>query len=526
MSGSTPQLEVVVIDDVSRFACHVFQYLAETIGFGIGQIPDDGGKVSPPFRSGEPLAIPAGHARVWWVNAGRLDWPDRLADVISRVRGLKARFLVDVRGPLRPHLYEYEGKKVVELLLGAGRESDEILYVSSYRTIAEDERPIRAKTWQVLQEIAGEIVSHEPVLDGLHILVTGAGFERASRLGGCQGLGMPSTAEILAESWARSWDGPCTYEDGQGFPIPGQLLEAGDTRGLRHAASTGDLDAYWNEALKIILEGIPRDPGNGDPREQKAAASRQEYKAREDFRHSLLRYDWGQLNQALDAASLPWVAWLSTNYTGFADRALALHERDGEGPGRWSIVSTSHEAVHLSRQLLHGNLPGGKLLFKLHGHIEHLLTMAVAGQDKEIYSTLSLPVDSLHEVYSAAELYLERRLNRPESDDVFWHVVGHRMKDALLENLLLRVCANTPGLRHHFLFVRPDVAAEEHRERFSGPSVQSALSVRTDAQIYLARLRREGMPADSWADLPAWAELMAEPLPAVGRPHTPFPGAE
>ncbi|HEV7515278.1 MAG TPA: hypothetical protein VGR07_03160 [Thermoanaerobaculia bacterium] len=509
---------MVVVDDVSRFACHVFQYLSEAIGFGIGQVPDDGGRESPPFVPGKPLRTPSGHANVWWINAGARDWRAQLIAVAARVKDREARFLVDVRGPLRAHLNGYDVQEVIQLLLQVERKSEEIVPVSSYRTghlkIAAEERPIRPKTWKVLQEIADMLAISAPPLEGLHILVTGAGFELAGSLGGCQGLGMPKTSDILLQGWLRYGNGQGTILSGQGFPIPEQLLKmGGDSEGLRRAARDGDLDAYWNEALKLILEGTPGGLSSGDPRERKSAASRQEHQAREDFRHSFLRYDWGQLNQALDAASLPWTAWLSTNYTGFADRALALHERDlpngrEKVPEHWSIVSTSLEAVHLTRRLLHGDHPQGRILFKLHGDIEHLLTMAVAGQDKEIYSTLSLPVDSLHEVYGAAELYLKRHLDQQKAP-VFWHVVGHQMKDALLEGLLLRVCESTSTLRHHFLFVRPGISEGEHRERFSGPgSAWPVVSVPTCADRYLARLCRLGMSSDQWSDLTGWAQLM------------------
>jgi hypothetical protein len=507
----------VVVDDVARFACHVFQYLAETIGFGIGLVPDDGGREPALFEPGKPLYAPAGHARVWWVNAGAQDWRQQLQDVVSRLGSGEARFLIDVRGPMRSQRNAYKVDDVMSLLLKAQRTSREIIPVSSYRTgnlkIGEEEASIRPKTWEVLQEIASGLRGSKPPFAGRHVLVTGAGFERADSLGGCQGLGLPPTAEILAEGWKRYWEGKVAFDKAPGFPVPSQLLEMRDSKGFRDAASAGDLDAYWNEALKLILEDTPRGEDTKDPIERKSAASRQEHRAREDFRHSLLRYDWGQLNQALDAASLHWTAWLSTNYTGFADRALALLERDRslskeEGSGHWSIISTSHEAVRLTRRLLHGDCPRDRILFKLHGHIEHLLTMAIAGQDKEIYSTLSLPVDNLHEVYSATELYLKRRLDQ-EGSPVFWHVVGHQMKDRLLEGLLLRVCESTPGLEHHFIFVRPGIAEGEHREHFSGPgSTRQVVSVPIYANQYLARLCRQGMSEEQSRDLAGWARMM------------------
>jgi hypothetical protein len=326
---------------------------------------------------------------------------------------------------------------------------------------------------------------------------------------------MPPTSEILKEGWIRNGTklAELHFEKEDGFSFPRRFLGRGKRcRELCRAAREEDLDAYWNEVLKLLLEPVP----TLRRKRSKSAESQLEYKAREDFRHALLRHDWGQLNQALDAAHLPWAAWLSTNYTGFSDRALALYERESSRtpsnsqPRHWSIVSTSHDAVHLTRRLLHGEPPGGRTLFKLHGHIEHLLTMAIAGEDKEIYSTLSLPVDSLHEVYSVAELYLNRHLNQLDaptlgtSTPIFWHVVGHRMKDALLKDLVLRVCEGTSGLEHYFLFVRPDVTNKDH-EDFSGGHV---VRLRLYADEYLARLRRFGMSVERKDDLRSWVELM------------------
>jgi hypothetical protein len=530
------RLDVVVVDDVCRFACHVFQFLSRTIGFGIGQVPDDGCGDHPPFKRGEALETPAGDFAVWWVDAGALDWDDQLISVLSLVRGRTARFLVDVRSPLRSRgSRRYDVEKAVTILLGERRDQD-IIPVSSYRSDNLQvningriwEQLICAKSWKVLQRISAQRNASKPGLAGTHILITGAGFELEGRLGGCRSMGIPPTPDVLTEGWNRFFKKkPCVFEQGEGFPIPTELVDTsgGNWMALRAASRAWDLDAYWNEALKLVLETAGRAKDEPEPRSDKSFASQKEYRAREAFRQSFLRYDWGHLGQALDAASLPWTAWLSTNYTGFADRALAVEERESAGRAKdrrnpWRIISTSHEAAHLTRRLLHGpvfseegkegrNQHANRFLFKLHGHIEHLPTMAMAGQDKEIYSTLSLPVDSLHEVYSAAGLYLEHSLEWQDCP-VFWHVVGHGMKDRLLESLLLRVTERASARKHHFFFVRPDAwkAEYEYRIRFARRASWPVIAIPCRADQYLARLRSYGMADVHWEDVRWWSRLL------------------
>lgn len=177
------------------------------------------------------------------------------------------------------------------------------------------------------------------------------------------------------------------------------------------------------------------------------AASIREREMREAFRRVILKYDWGYMNQALLAAQMPWHSWLTTNYTRFADRAIALSY-----PAPWQIISTSIEALSLSRQILHGGNKANdrrkppRYLFKLHGDIAHLQTMATAGQDKEFFSSFSVPIDSLHQVYSAAETCLGRHIQGLRKHRVVWHIVGHGLNDLLLRQLIAEVCIHAkPG---------------------------------------------------------------------------------
>jgi len=517
------RLEVVVLDDMSRFAGHVWQYLAQGMGFGIGRMSDDGrgeGADELTLQERKPLPIPSGEARVRWINAGASSWYKDLQAALKVIADKPSCFLVDVRGPIRASRAGYRWEDAVRLVWEGPQPDATIFLVSSYltgtrlfRSTREEEFVIRPKSWKTLEKVARLVHTQTGKLTGLHILVTGAGFERAQDLGGAHGMGMPSTHDILE----RGWNG-CGYGDSferNGYPIPRKLVRgwrAEELKALRKAAKAGNLDVYWNEALRLVLERARRSSRKTEVRDQKIAASLEEYKVRETFRQAFLNYDWGHLNQALDAAALGWTAWLSTNYTSFADRALVLAERSDK-PG-WAIVSTSNEAIQLSRNILHGD-KRGPVLFKLHGHIEHLLTMAIAGHDKELYSTLSLPVDSLHEVYTAAELFLKRRLEIHKSR-VVWHIVGHSLRDALLLDILIRVCRSRDHA-HQFLFVGPDVTEkveEKRRELFRSLELppHSFVGVKLYADEYLARLRRFGLSARACRNLGAWRDRLVSPL--------------
>jgi hypothetical protein len=179
----------------------------------------------------------------------------------------------------------------------------------------------------------------------------------------------------------------------------------------------------------------------------------------------------------------------------------------------WRIVSTSNEATHVVRQLLHGSVVGdtasrslnkAPILFKLHGHGEHLLTMAIAGQDKEVYSSLSLPVDSLHEVYTSAEVFLKRSLQNTE-EPIFWHVVGHSLGDAMLRELIVEAMH---GRRQSVLFfIGGPKARTEVPKPFGSFKLGKTLHpIPLTARQYMARLRMIGKPPSDLADLREWIE--------------------
>lgn len=507
-----------MLDDMSRFAGHVWQYLSQGLGFGIGRMSDDGksdGEGFLTFQECVPHPTLSGEAQIRWINAGSAEWKERLEEAVRDIGQRPSCFLVDVRGPLQPSRYDYDWREAVRRIREGPQPEAEVLLVSSYETGTRlfwrdrqrEEFVIRPKSWRTLGKITQPANARPGRLAGLHILVTGAGFEMAADLGGAQGLGMPRTKEILKKGWRGCNYGEEGFED-NGFPIPRKLTHGWsrkELQALRAAAAEPNLnlDVYWNEALKLVLERANQ-ASSKDVRGQKIDASLQEYKVREALRQAFLNYDWGYLSQALDAATLGWTAWLSTNYTGFADRSLVLATRY-RASKPWSIVSTSNEAIQLIRNILHGD-EVERVLFKLHGHIEHLLTMAIAGQDKELYSTLSLPVDSLHEVYTAAELFLSRNLRGP----VIWHIVGHGLKDALLVDVLNRVCRRN----HKILFVGPDVekTRKENRDHFESLNLpsRSFVDVPLYADEYLSRLYRFGLSRKECSDLEAWKKRLLD----------------
>ncbi|HEX3131602.1 MAG TPA: hypothetical protein VH394_29970 [Thermoanaerobaculia bacterium] len=317
----------------------------------------------------------------------------------------------------------------------------------------------------------------------VHILVTGAGFEVSHDEVGT--FGLPPTPVLL-----ENMETPFEHIDARDYDIDGEMgvpqrVEAACTklapggcgilkRTMKQnednelprfvmrdeagqiivGAASKNLDLWWNSLIEMKLQATA---AFSEPRlrsREKMAASTREREMREAFRRVILKYDWGYMNQALLAAKMPWHSWLTTNYTRFADRAIALSY-----PEPWQIISTSIEALSLSRQILHeGNESNGsakspRYLFKLHGDIAHLQTMATAGQDKEFFSSLSVPVDSLHQVYSAAETCLGRYIQRLRKYRVVWHIVGHGLNDRLLLQLIAEVCIHAKPRSTDFIIV-------------------------------------------------------------------------
>ncbi len=598
--STAPRTELVIVDDSMRFAFHVWRYLGRSIGIGSGNHgpggpPQHDKQLETLFWKDErktpvPLETADGRIAVWWVP-GDGTVLDTIATVISTIRrslrGGPVWFLVDMRGqPTETPDAKEQGLGKAELGSsgeGLGRVAvewitrnvpqAEVRVVSSYETgalfIPGQELPFRIwpKSPDTLEHLWRKVSATSPsavplatepptttagpAKRSVHVLVTGAGFEFRDDSKG--GFGLPTTSDLLLEMGSPFREGrlklkpvqerlPCPDAEGEEdkfFSDFALLVEREDF----------DLDAWWNYLLEQEVQRRVSNLGNAEKRiEQKMTASLREHEMREAFRRVILRYDWGHLNQCLEAVDLGWESWLTTNYTQFADRAIALAQSDrdrsaqnggkdvGASESPWRIVSTSIEALMLSREVLH--LPSRprsekpeepkkhRYLFKLHGDIAHLYTMATAGHDKELYSPLSMPVDSLHQVYTAAEDYLRHQLERygPETRLV-WHIVGHGMQDWLLLRLIAEVCRNGHARPIDFLVIgpKPEVAKKNLRtfldKKYEGLS-NRVTSCAATAGVYLSRVggsRPLPQPQDD-----GWARGW---LRSLGLPCEPEPGS-
>jgi len=233
-----------------------------------------------------------------------------------------------------------------------------------------------------------------------------------------------------------------------------------------------DLDTWWDwtlwhtirEELSHYLEEPNANPDVRAGRlEQEIKVIEFEYQMRDAFRKTILGHDWGFMHQSVIAPILNWDCWLTTNYTRFSDRSIQLAERleemwgeqslddlwrfgfnDWNHPSQahlWRIIGTVNAAERLSMGHLHkddfNHRVGRRYLFKLHGDIGQIHTMAIAGYDKEPHTQLSMSIDSINQIYNAAQSYLTKKC-APLTDKhtIVWHVVGHGLNDKLLTKLM------------------------------------------------------------------------------------------
>lgn len=499
-------LQVVIIDDRRRFALHVWRYLARSVGFGIGDVPSG----HPDLADGLYWALetPARDAVVWWINVWRPEckaeaqpWFKHLKEALETA-GDQVVFLIDVRG-MTAGANEFWQQAFGALdALNVPLNLDTVWLVSSYgvgrRSWPIDGKapllfPIRPKSAETLQLLSDRLWAQPRSASKqsrreFHILVSGAGFEFKSQtekprpgfppvpseLTRISPLGIPPTAELLrraylADAWTVLAKGMATerkHPKSMTFPLP-QLREDDWENEVYKSANEGRLDDLWNGLLKVLLAEVWR-TWRSDEAESSREASMldAEEKARASFRSSFLGDDWGQMTQVLIAASLPWDAWLTTNYTRFVDRAVALLDNAPSKAKRpWRILSITAEAEQMIRRLFFENSPQRRNfwrpIFKLHGDLSHLSTMAIAGHDKGLFSPLTQRVESLHWMYEAAVKWIERVLpqrskGKAQKSVVFWHVVGHDLKDeTLLQSMQKIVDATTRSVQHEFLLVQP-----------------------------------------------------------------------
>lgn len=520
---------VVVLDDNRRFFLHVWRYLSGLPGFGVGNVSARWLKKDLPDPldpvDGMPMAVGGGMCFVWWVDAKGGDPLGTLTAVIQRIkdRGTDNDVVVSVLIDVGDRTYG--GATLTKILSDLADKDLEgaIQLVSAYRAGTDPvgrRMTILPKTDKLLEDVRGKVWGGTPRGDVpdrgrvAHVLITGAGFEMGKKE---SGLGLPGTPALLSAMYehlgGNSW-GTIEPAEPRGFPV---ILPAGfdassvTAEELRKAARVGGLDDYFNALVRLVRSG------------DKVDALKKELAIREAFREVLLGYDWGVMQQSIDAAELPWTAWISTNYTGFADRAIRAvaaraRTRKKKPAPDWFIVSSAEQAqivhnIQLERNLSNrADLAIPTALFKVHGDIGDVRTMALAGEDKNALSNLGVAVGSLYKIYAAAQQTLEGLV---DGKDVVFHIVGHDMRDGILNGLLRGVRARAAGTT--FVMVNPDpfggadggplkrLQAEFPRRSGKGRDKIEAFVVY--ASDYMARLRagwsevNHGEPGRRLADL-------------------------
>jgi hypothetical protein len=574
---------LLVIDDRDYFALRVWRYISRSIGIdldqGAGPASREGDSGGEFLVEGKPYVSSDGEICFRWVRATG-ECRERCTEFFKTIpHDLGVYLLVDVKGEKDSG---YNPGEICSAL--SQRKNLDLKIVSSYPSVEPIAgRPVDRKSLRTLQALRLRLYPKTPIrpVDATpaetennsgrfipHVLITGAGFEMADGNGG---FGLPATTKVLEtmgfpfrlaqrarrrsaarEAGGGSWDTdewirmtPYSYkkdgEDQKTFPILrdwGTRLEAD----LQDHAARENLDLYWDaifgECLRRSLGEQMKPAAARD--HQKSIALQSERRMREAFRKSLLEHDWGYMNQSLVAARLKWHAWLTTNYTKFADRAIDLVGDRPLGEDRdapWRIISTAAEANISIREDLGSvtndegddETPDWRHLFKLHGDIAHLHTMAIAGHDKDIINPLCFPVDSLYQIFTAADQFLRNSLWN-KARHVVWHIVGHGMQDFRLFKLIQSVCSRSgEGMKHVFIIVNPkpeeplkvleDLSADGplkvKRENFS------VLTCKLYASEYMARIEHHGL---SWfreeslgADLKKWQESLDQDFGISGQ---------
>lgn len=543
------EVSVVVVDDSSRFPLHLWRFLSQSLGLGIGNV-DDEGRVAgeekpwitpiggpapwPPREERADLLSEDQRLRVLWVQA-KTGWKENLRIAREAAAGSALLLVIDVYGQSG-----YSAADVIASLSGPQAELARpaaVFVVSAYYSGIQEgldaegaeELRVRSKSRDTLRQIKKQVDTlladrrrgSRPAWAGganaaktHHLLVTGAGFERH---GGQGGFGLPEAKQLL-RTMARTirtiqWDYTCK----SGFPVP--QLDRAHQDGIRRAAESEDLDRYWDLLLEYQLARRTRPrvrvgEADTDRELRKIRALRFERQIRDAFRASLLQHDWGYLQQALRAARLDWRFWLTTNYTRFADRAILATQRS-----RWRIVSTAAEARMLVRDTTSPAAVDDRerLLFKLHGDIAHLQTMAIAGNDKDTFSPLSVPIDDLYQLYEVALSRIVALAHEDKDVVVVWHIVGHALRDARLLSLVARSAQRMNRAQHAFLVVDQDPApvAKRLRDALGAAAQHPVCPVQLYAAQYMARLPPDLPQLAAAGELTDWVGAYFDPAPAT-----------
>ncbi len=518
--------DVLLIDDRRPFAVHVWRFLDRAIGLGYEEY----------LEAETPMTTDDGRFRFWWIEA-RDSTQESLGKILLKARNLAA-VLIDVHGDRRSG---YDCKVILNYLLKQGSfcasnsdpavardPGDRIFVVSAYFSFEKVAgRPVLPKsrnTFRLVGDLLGISNPYHPSTSRprvVNILLTGAGFEMSSRPGSKGGpqkgvsLGLPPTSIILdqmgppflspqegARFTAVEMMSKILLErskDSTSFPIPKNGKWLGDSpRQIQKLAQNQDLDGYWDFLLQeeqtqrlnsnfASYEASQRDTTKSEVLQRESAL-------REAFRKSLVKYDWGFMRQSVQAAIADWDVWLTTNYTHFSNRSIDLAE--GRSSRSWRLVSTSAEANDLRRELaarsaIYQSRYTEKFLFKLHGDVGHLHTMAIAGHDKETFSPLSMPV-SVYEIYQVAGQLLGT-FKDAEKSHYIWHIVGHGLYDRRLIELIRNTLERTIGAKaeHTFLIANP---SSEPKEKLSKALAHldrkyfSILARKFKASEYMARI--------------------------------------
>lgn len=513
------QCQVLIVDDSARFAWHAYQFLGMQLGLRIGSYSRK--HLQPPLKdtphsNGEarPLVSDDGMFATWWVNADQPNWSTDLRAKVDEFAKNKIPWVavLDVwvpvgrrnEGQAGQSEPGYNASEALDVIVQACSPrdvaqlfDDHVRIVSSYRGghigyplgKPAEYLPIRAKSLEVLRSIRRRHLDTVVTKrlnrisratnqrdDELSVLVTGAGFEVEPT-----GVDEAGQGKRVAQSGIRPADelalaavkGLLNEGAGDANVSPSLsrlerqlgLNAAGGPEKFRTEVQNIGLDRAVDKVL-ALLKAKPDTFYEDTQPEDKASNYRVEYAFRRSLRDAIENDDFGHLPQTVQAVRVDWDCWLTTNYTKFCDRALALsrearragtgndaRSRQAGGRGKtrpnnqapenhWKIISTPHEANDYlgrvrfsSRNVTDNNTSDERYLFKLHGDIAHIHTMALAGADKEQQSPHAFRVDSISRLYVAAIHYLHD-LFATEDGAIYWHIVGHAMNDPLLTNLI------------------------------------------------------------------------------------------
>jgi hypothetical protein len=522
---------IVVIDDSCRFPLHVWRYMSRSLGFGIGEVGKGGKSNNVQWISKDkPLETDDGRLMLWWVPADG-EYEAGIKRILNNSSpSIKLTFLVDIHGDKGS---QYSAIEACQLIQASKRELKPVwhpisAYYSGAKIQGEEVLPKSRDTLEMLRMRLYEEIAREAKYlrlfnpPPLNILVTGAGFEIKEEEGG--GFGLPPTKDLLAAMGEPFCKGlkagfislEVDQEGGKSFPLPVSGIWEGRRIGdrIREAASVGNLDEYWNFLLENERESRINSAASLDELEkQKVEAFFHETAMREAFRRSILRHDWGYLSQGILAAQMGWHSWLTTNYTHFADRAIdLLSDSVGSNRPRWRTVTVVESQLMLRQDAGESVGKEDRYLFKLHGDLGHLHTMAIAGHDKDTSSPLGITTD-LYLVYFAAQNFLSTSLNKaPLGSAVIWHIVGHGLQDSRLLQLLRRASEqSSSNVKHFFVLINKQEALEGIGRRLRGrlPDPGKAhneiLNCPLLARRYMARLSDQGLPQSSHPDdVRAW----------------------